>query len=314
MIPRKKLTILLLSLLTIVILIGVFESSTIINIIAPPATPQPTITQSNVTMPAYTPTPDAYTGMVEGLKVHDDNYNDSYGLTASQKMDAILLVTDNSTISEKIKEYENMGANISIGPVTLSNQSIRSGYLNLPNLVNVPMQFGDWPVPQYFIVYIDEQNRTVIGMERWWPKEVGSVDTPIPAGAYWYHRLMGPWINSSDDMSRLEMRFRVAYSPEDARIYPIVVDESNFYKFKNCSSFSALRYVDYMTNQTTVIDGTKPILPDFTDNGTSYWMPYMGLGDVQLPDYWNETHPSYYVIFKNGDSRAVQISGLMLGP
>jgi hypothetical protein len=314
MITLKKLFMLLLSLLVIIILVGVFGSSTLNNIINSYPTPQPTLTQSNVTVPAYTPTPDPYTGTVEGLKVHGNNYNDSDGLTASQKMAAIQIAVDNSTIQQKITEFKNMSPNLSIGPVTQSDMDFRSGYLNLPNVVNVPLRFGDLPAQQYFIVYVDSLNHTVIGMESWWPKEAGSVDTPIPAGAYWYHRIMGPWINASDDMSRLEMQFRVAYKPEDARLYSIIVDESNFYKFKNGSSFSALRYVDYTTNQTIVMNGVVPIVPDFKDNGTSYWTPHMGLGDVNLPGYWNETRTNYYVIFRNEDSRPVQISSLDLGP
>jgi hypothetical protein len=125
---------------------------------------------------------------------------------------------------------------------------------------------------------------------------------------------MGPWVNTSGDMSRLEMQFRMVYSPEDARLYPIIVDEGNLSKFKNGSSFSALGYVDYTTNQTTIVDGTKSIVPDFTDNGTSYWTPHMGFGDVNLPGYWNGIPTNYYVIFKNEDSRTAQISGLDLGP
>lgn len=314
MIPAKKLTILLLSLLIIVILIGVFESSTIISIIAPPVTPQPTVTQSNGIMPTYTPTPNAYTRTFEGLKVHDDNYNNSYGLTASQKMAAIQLAIDNSTIQQTITEFKSMSPNLSIGPVAQSDMDMLSGYLNFPNIVNVPITFGDSFTEEYFIVYVDSLNHTVIGMESCWPKEVRNVDTPIPSGAYWYHRIMGPWVNMSDEGSRLEMRFHVAYSPEDTRLYPVIVDESNFNKFKNGSSFSALIYVDYMTNRTTMIDGTKPIVPDLSNNGTSYWAPYIGLGDVNLPGNWNATQRNYYIIFKNVDSRPVQISGLYFMP
>lgn len=314
MIPLKKLSMLLLSLLVIIVLVGVFGSSTLNNIINSYPTPQPTLTQSNVTVLAYTPTPDPYTGTVKGLKVHGNNYNDSDGLTASQKMAAIQLAIDNSTIRQKITEFRSMSPNMSIGPVAQSDMDTLSGYLNLPNIVNVPMTFGDLPAQEYFIVYVDSLNYTVIGMESWWPKEVRNVDTPIPSGTSWYHRIMGPWVNMSDDGSRLEMRFHLAYRPGDARLYPAIVDESNFNKFKNGSSFSALVYVDYMTNRTTVIDGTKPIVPDLIDNGTSYWAPYMGLGDVNLPGNWNATQRNYYIIFKNEDSRPVQISDLNFMP
>lgn len=297
-------------------IIGILASSTIIQLINPIATAQPTITypDENGISPDYTPTPDQYTGTIDGLKVHSDNYNDSYGLTAGQKMDAILLALDNSRIGETINDFKNMSPNISVEPVTVSKQGIQSGYLNITNIVAVPMNFGDMFSKQYFIVYVDIQNHTVIGLENGGFRGLDNVNLSIPPGAYWYHWVMGPWVNASDDMSRIEMQFRVGYTPGDARLYMIVVNESNFEKFKNGSAFSPLTYVDYTTNQTTVLDGKKPVVPDFTDNGTSYWTPHISLGNAILPDYWKETQPRYYAVLMSGDSHTVQIMNFDLGP
>ena len=296
----KKLAMLLISLLVIIVLLVIFESSAFTNIINPVTAPQPT--------------PGAYTSTVEGLKVNGENYNDSNGLTAGQKMDAILLAVNNTKIQETIKEYQNISPNRSIGSVIPSDQDYRSGYLGLPSIVNVPMQFGDLPAQEYFTAYVDIKNSTVIGVEDWWPKEAGQIDASIPAGADWYHRLMSPWVNSSDNMAKIEMEFRVIYTPDDARLYPIILDEDNFSKYRNGSSFTAVQYVDRMTSKTTVYDGTKPVAPDWTMNGSTAWQPYMSFGDAILPNYYNEAHPNYCVILKNADNRTIRILNFDIGP
>ncbi|HEY3422476.1 MAG TPA: hypothetical protein VGK13_04895, partial [Methanocellaceae archaeon] len=192
----------------------------------------------NSTLPAYIPTPDPYTGTVEGLKVHADNYDDSDGLTTGQKMDAILLAINNSTVRERFGEYEGMNSNLSIGPVIPSMADYRSGYLKRPDIVNVPIILNSMPLPEYLIVYVDIKNNTIDGVEGWWSRTTGPMDASIPSGGEWYHRLMGPWIYESGDMSRIEMHFRLVYSPGDARLYPIIVDDSNFSLIKNGSMFS----------------------------------------------------------------------------
>jgi hypothetical protein len=315
MTPLKKMAILLLSLLILAIVIWAVESSAIIHMISPSATAQPTVAYPSVNGVGQvdTPTPDPYTGTLEGLKVHGDNYNDSYGLTKGQKMDAIRLALDNSTVKESIKEFENISPVLLIGPVALSDQDIRSGYLDLPNIANVPMQFGESFTQQNFIVYVDFRNNTVIGIERWWPKEDIQLYIPIPSGASWYHKLMGPWVNASDDMSRIELDFHVIYSPDDARIYPAIVDESNFSMLKNNSTFSAVRYVDFMTDLSTMYDGTKPIVPVWTMNGSGSWDPHMSLGDANIPNYFNQVHPTYYMVLRNLDNRTVYISNFNMG-
>lgn len=309
MISPKKLMILLLSLLIIVILIGVFESGKIINIINPPTTPQPSLTHPsvNATWPVYTPTTDPYTGTVERLKVHGDNYNDSNGLTAAQKMDAILLAIDNSTVRERFSEYEGMNSNLSIAPVIPSMADYRSGFLKRPDLVNVQIILNNMAMPENLIVYVDIKNNTMDGVEGWWSRDTGPMDASIPPGGEWYHRLMGPWINESGDMSRIEMHFRLVYSPGDAMLYPTIVDDSNFSLIKNGSMFSPVRYVDYVTNQTMTYADNTPVVPEWTINGTSAWGPHMSFGDAVLPDYYYEPHPAYYVIIKNVDTRPVQI-------
>ena len=103
------------------------------------------------------------------------------------------------------------------------------------------------------------------------------------------------------------MHFRVIYSPDDARLYPIIVDESNFNQYKNGSMFSPVTYVDYLTNRTTTYDGNRPVVPDWTINGTGSWEPHMSFGDAILPDYYNKAHPNYYVILINVDNRTAYI-------
>jgi hypothetical protein len=301
--------ILLIFLSIIVILIGVYGSSTIFHIISPSTTPHPTIAHLDVnsTLPDYTSTPDPYTSTIEGLKVNADNYNDSNGLTTGQKMDAILLAINNSTVRERFSEYESMNSNLSIGPVIPSMADYWSGYLKHSDMVNVPIILNGMPLPEDLIVYVDIKNNTIDGVEGWWSRETGPMDTSIPPGDEWYHRLMGPWINASGDMSRIEMHFRMVYSPGDARLYPIIVDDSNFSLIKNGSMFSPVRYVDYVTNQTMTYADNTPVVPEWTSNGTSAWEPHMSFGDAVLPYYYNEQHPAYYVIIKNVDSRPVQI-------
>lgn len=320
----KKLTILLISVLVIVILMGILESSSIISVINPRTTPEPTLAYpgGNAVLPEFTPTPDPYTGTVEGIKIHCDNYNDSNELTAGQKMNAIRIAINNSTIQEKFNEFEGANASLYgisnaslyIGPVILSMMDNESGYLKRPNVANVPIKLGLLPLPEYLIAYVDIKNDTIAGVDGWWSRMPGTMDTSIPPGGEWYHGLMEPWVNTSDDMSRIEMHVRLVYSPGDAELYPIIVDDSNFSLLKNGSMFSPVKFIDYVTNQTIVYADATPIVPEWTANGTSVWEPHISFGNAILPDYNGEPYPAYYVIIINADNRPVQILELDSGP
>jgi hypothetical protein len=121
----------------------------------------------------------------------------------------------------------------------------------------------------------------------------------IPPCAYWYHQLYGAYIQPEGVTHIVP---HISFEPANATVYPIIVDNTNFSMFKNGTSYQALSYVDFHTNKSCTIDGSKPIASEWSTN-------------VSIPDPRFRGDPlmdgpqgTYYILLMNGGHADVEVS------
>lgn len=177
-------------------------------------------------------------------------------LTADQKTEAIdIALKYNET--EKLLSTSNTTFDIlPVGPGNIE-------YLKTSELiVTVPIQAitSYWaPDVQYTSAYVelyhvlvDLNDRRVLGFMKSDLRGApinGSVI--IPSGAYWYLDLSS-W-NQYYEINN------ITFTPADAKLYPYAMSYTNFQKFSNHTSYEPLQIYDFRTNNTSKINGIKPI-------------------------------------------------------
>ena len=87
-----------------------------------------------------------------------------------------------------------------------------------------------------YVVYVDLNKSSVLGKEWYSYRGIpASMDVTIPPGASWYHLLSGPILATNGTQ---DFFFGVrSFGPSDARIFPIIVDETNLYRLKNGTDY-----------------------------------------------------------------------------
>lgn len=198
-----------------------------------------------------------------------------------------------------------------IDNVALQGQNGKSGFIDIEeevyavNLSKPNMIFG---VDRY-IAFVNLRQSKVIGSE--WYSYRGfpaSLDITLPPGASYYHVLFG-MINggpsNSEDFGVQTFWYRIGgLSPENASLYPILVDEPNLSKLKNGSSYEAAVYNDTWTHQPAVMNGTAPVCYDWSVNASVKRLPRYDTGN--WPDFYFS--PSYYLVLRNAGPEAVNFS------
>ena len=150
--------------------------------------------------------------------------------------------------------------------MTPQGQTVMSGFIDVADTlvtVNISMQ-GRIMGTERYIVFVDLNQSKVTGSE-WYSYRgfPGWLDITLPPGASYYHSLYGsvyagPGTGEDSGVETFWCRIDKLY-PENATLYPILVDEINLTRIKNGSSYEAALYNDTYTHKSAVLNGSYPI-------------------------------------------------------
>lgn len=294
---------LLIIAIIVVIALGIFLAPDITNIL----NNNPTTSQSIL------PSDNANSSQVNGIKVsiQSSNHIDGEGLTSKEKTDAIAVALENETVMETAREFS---FNITVGNVAsadiLKHSEFDSGFLNMSSkIASVPIRFDGIMTSSIggFDVYVDVANNRTLGYVEDEVKAGPYAYVMIPPGTYWYHQLNGmAFIYKPGNLAEFaqgdytEMTPRVVLNVNDTNsIYPMILSTDNMEKFINGSPYNALRYVDYATNGSMIMDSSRPMTPVYIYNETAVWQANVSIShDLPLDNnYFNPRY--YYLILEN---------------
>jgi hypothetical protein len=239
------------------------------------------------------------------LTVPSDTYRDSDNLTAKEKMNAITVALNNSTVKDDIQAYSNTAQFISIGNVTsidsIKTDSIHSGFLNVPaKIAYVPIGFAGTQLPYYdnYIVLVDVLNNRILGLIKYSGKAGPDAYITIPPGSIWYYQMGGVYRVEPGNYTKITPSVKLNIDDVNTTS-PIILSADNFEKFKNGSPYKALEYVDFMTNTSRIADGNQPIDIIGIYDGTAIWGANVSISHALPIDekYFNPRY--YYLVIEN---------------
>lgn len=309
---------LLIIAIIVVITLGFFLSPEIANI----------LDHNPTSSPSISPSDNANFLQVNGIKItiQSSNHLDGDGLTSKEKTDAIAIALTNATVIETASEFN---FNITVGNVTsadiLKHSEFDSGFLNMSSkIASVPIIFEGRMTSSIggFDVYVDIANNKTLGYVEDEVRAGPYAYVTIPPGTYWYHQLNGMYfvyqpgnIMEFSQNNYTEMTPRVLLNINDtSSLYPVILSTDNMEKFINGSHYNALEYVDYATNRSTIMDGSKPMTPVFINSENVAWQANISIShDLPLDhNYFNPRY--YYLILENkNNEKSVYIEYFNIG-
>jgi len=254
------------------------------------------------------------------LQVSGNDYKDSDGLTSAEKLDAIALALNDPTIIGAMQQAVavnnsnpqppdyDMPLAIVISNVTSENSSelmgMDSGFLNTSSktaylYVSFKIAFSEL-VNQY-IVYVDLTNNRTLGLLTFEHLVSPFATITIPPGSIWYTQV--------SDLTGLAGGYEPAMQPyfkvnmDDVNTTSMVIlSKNNFTKFKEGLPYTALKYVDFMTNATMIADGNQPQHIASIYDGVATCTANVSFNNSIPPDA-NPEFPNYYyyVLIENKD-------------
>lgn len=255
------------------------------------------------------------------LQVPSNDYTDSNNLTSEEKMDAITLALNNPTITGAIQHTSSIlnnttitgappNVNVSI-TIVISNVTsvsageltgIDSGFLNTSSKIAylyISFIGGSYAsLANNYVVYMDLSNNRTLGLVTF--EGIGSpvATVTIPPASIWYTQVSGPPRLSADN----EPEMRPYFSVNEADVNTssmMILSNDNFDKFKEGLPYTALKYVDYMTNTTMVADGSQ-LLHINSYNGTDQCAAFVSFNN-SIPADVKPGFPNlyYYVLIVN---------------
>jgi hypothetical protein len=145
---------------------------------------------------------------------------------------------------------------------------------------------------------VDVTNNIILGIGEYMGKVPPHIYVTIPPGATWYHQLTGVLTVVPGDYTKFTPIVELNINDVN-RTYPVILSADNFENLRNHSPYRALEYVDYVTNASSIIDGSKPISPQFMDNGTATWIGNVSIRhELPIDDKYFEPR-YYYIIIEN---------------
>jgi hypothetical protein len=253
----------------------------------------------NIINPSVNSLPSSINGL--SLKVPSDTYRDGDNLTAKEKMGAISVALNNSTVINDIQAYSNTAQYISIGNVTSADaikaDSIHTGFLNIPaKIAYVRIGFEGTQLPYYdnYIVLVDILSNRTLGLIKYSGKAAPVAYITIPPGSVWFYQMGGVYRVEPGNYTKITPSVRLNIDDVNTT-YPIILSADNFEKFKNGSPYNALEYVDFMTNKSRIADGSHPIDILWTYNSTVIWGANVSISHA-LPVDEKYFNPRYYYL------------------
>lgn len=284
-----------LLIILIVIIFGLYLSPVILGILNPHPTTQPASSQLLI------PSNNISFTQVNGfnLKIQSGNHQDSEGLTKKEKMDAIDIALNNSTIRETMQRINDYRY-ISVENVTSVNASKTgspdSGFLNISSkIAYISIRFEGAPMSltlDNYIVYVDVLNNKMLGMVIYRGKAGPTAYVTILQGAIWYHQITGAAIFPGPG-NVIRMAPTIMLNIDDVKTTsPMILSTDNFEKLRSGSTYKALEYVDFETNATRIADGSQPLNIIAINDGNAIWRANVTLGHEPID-------LNYYMVVEN---------------
>lgn len=241
------------------------------------------------------------------LQVPNNDYIDSDGLTASEKLDAIELAINNPTIiGEMQNNYTNPSTIIISNVTSLSagevTGGIDSGFMNTSSkIAYLYVNFTGGPYTLFansYAVYADLTNNKTLGLVTFGRLVSPIATVTIPPGSIWYTQVFGSSRLTADGKPAMQPYFSV--NADDVNTTSmIILSNDNFDKFKKGLPYTPLKYVDYATNATMIADGSQQLHIN-SDNGIDQYAAYVSFNG-SIPADANASFPnlSYYILIEN---------------
>ncbi len=208
----------------------------------------------------------------------------------------------------------NDQGNYKVVSVTPQGQNGKSGFINISETlvaVELSMQGAMMIAPDHYVAFVDLNQSKVVSGE--WYSYRGNpavFDITLPSGASYYHVLNGG-INvgpGSEDFGVQTFWGNIhSLSPENASLYPILVDGSNLSRMKNGSSYEPAAYNDTNTRRPAVMNGSAPVSVGWSVNASVRRTQVYNTGN--WPDF--DHSQSYYIILKNAGQDTVSMTLMM---
>jgi hypothetical protein len=190
---------------------------------------------------------------------------------------------------------EDHNGNYQVVGVVPQDQNPDSGYFNFSNtlvMVNMTMLHALSPgvnVPERYLAFVDLNRSAVVDRESYsYRGSPGELSLTLPPGAYYYHILSGPYVSTGVQLFRFDVG---KLSPENAAVYPIIVDEANLSQMKRGDGYEPAVYIDTSTNTPSTMNGTIPVHAMWFVNASVPRPP-------NIPSNAGNW-PSYYIVLKN---------------
>lgn len=242
------------------------------------------------------------------FNVDKENYNDSDGLTASQKIDAIKMVIVSDLMKQSTNGYCNGDySNGTVSEVVPLDERGKvwmpgtdGGFLRLnTSLTAVPVQYHIGPTYYYVLFYVDLSGRRLSGYDEAESKVGESGYAIIPPGKSWYFKLVRRPDISDNDFSDIVLRMSWNASDSGA-LYPLIMDEASFNLYKNGSSVVMEEFTSATSGEKLALDGYSPLEPKgIIENGTAFWTDTIRIKH-SLPAGTYSAF-DYYIVVKNAD-------------
>jgi len=216
----------------------------------------------------------------------------SPGINLSPDDQAIGIALADPSVKNVIENHEG---NYQIVGVVPQDQNPNSGYFNISDtlvVVNMTMMYALMPgqyVPERYLVFVDLNRSMVVNREFYsYRGSPGELILTLPPGAYYYHILSGVYVNTGIELFRFDVG---KLSPENAAVYPIIVDEANLSRMKRGNGYEPAVYIDTSTNTPSTMNGTIPV----------HAMWFVNASVPRTPNIPGNAGnwPSYYIVLKN---------------
>ena len=262
---------------------------------------------SSVLQQHYSPLPSNLYGLP--LQVSSNNYKDGNGLSAAEKMDAITMALSNPTILgeiQHINDSSNFGLPDSIN-ITISNATsdstvesagVDSGFLNLSSKIAYLYVSFNSRLADNYAVYEDLSNNRTLGLVKFEELVSPIATVTVPPGAIWYTQVSGEPRKGPEGQPVIQPYFSV--NEQDVNTTTMMIlSNDNFNKFKEGSPYTAIKYVDYMTNTTMTADGSQ-FLHIQSYNGIDTCRAFVSINNTTTSNAIDSfTNQNYYVLLEN---------------
>ena len=215
----------------------------------------------------------------------------------------------NIALADPNVEYYIAGhnGNYRVNGVVPEEEYPNSGFFDVSDtlvVVNMTMMYALSPgsnMPERFLAFVDLNQSKVVDSEMYsYRDSPGWINPMIPPGGCYYHILSGIYEGSITQL----LGFTITkLDPENATVYPIIVDETNLSRMKAGKSYEPAIYIDTHSYNPAIMNGTVPVYTMWSANATFEHQP---LNNSNWPYF--DFSQQYYIVLKNPGPSMVGIN------